>query len=377
MRIETFLSERWLSTWEHQVEYNLAKSSVEPLHLRELLADSAAHEALLDRRLGYPQTNGTPGLRSAISALYPGAGNANLLVTTGCAEANLLVTLCLIERDDEVVMMVPNYMQTRGLARSFGGRVRPWRLRLDQEAGRWRLDLDELRQLMTPRTRLILLCNPNNPTGACLEAAELDEICRIADSCGAWVLSDEIYRGAELEGTETASIWGRSERALVTSSLSKAYGLPGLRIGWIAGSASAIESLWSYHDYTTIAHGALNDYLATKALEPGCRSRLLERTRGILRTNYPVVASWLAEHASTLSYLPPQAGAFLYLRYSQAINSTVFTERLRQEKGVLIVPGDFFGMDGYLRLGYGVETAYMQAGLERVTELLREVEPGI
>ena len=116
MRIDPFLSERWLSTWEHQVDYNLAKSSVQPLVLRELLADSAAHEALLDHRLGYPQTHGTPGLRRAIAALYPGAGNANVLVTTGCAEANLLVTLSLIEGDDEVLRMVPSYMQTRGLA---------------------------------------------------------------------------------------------------------------------------------------------------------------------------------------------------------------------------------------------------------------------
>ncbi len=373
MRIESFLAERRQSTWEHRVEYNLAKSSVEPLSLRQLLADSAAHEALLDRQLSYVQTNGTHGLRGAIAELYPGAGNDNVLVTTGCAEANLLVTLSLVERDDEVVMMVPNYMQTWGLARGFGGRVRKWRLRPDDETGHWRLDLDELRQLVTPRTRLILLCNPNNPTGACLEAAELDEICRVADSCGAWILSDEIYRGAELDGAETPSAWGRSERALVTSSLSKAYGLPGLRIGWIAGPAATIESLWSYHDYTTIAPGALNDHLATIALQPGRRPRILERTRSILRTNYAVVASWLAEHATTLTHLPPRAGAMLFLRYRQAINSTELTKRLRKEKGVLIVPGDHYGMDGYLRLGYGSKTDYLREGLERVTALLREI----
>ena len=131
-------------------------------------------------------------------------------------------------------MLVPNYMQTWGLSRAFGATIREWRLVEDHEAGRWRIDLAALERLVSSRTKMIVICNPNNPTGARLTAADLDGIARIADRHGAWILSDEVYRGAELDGVETASMWGRSDRAIITSGLSKAYGLPGLRIGWIA-----------------------------------------------------------------------------------------------------------------------------------------------
>ena len=171
--------------------------------------------------------------------MYPGAGVDHIEVTNGGSEANFITTFNLIEPGDEVVMLVPNYMQTWGLSRAFGGTIREWRLVEDREAGRWRVDLDELERLVTPRTKMIVICNPNNPTGARLTAADLDGIARIADRHGAWILSDEVYRGAEIDGVETASMWGRSPNAIVTSGLSKAYGLPGLRIGWIVGSAAA------------------------------------------------------------------------------------------------------------------------------------------
>ena len=135
-------------------------------------------------------------------------------------------------------MLVPNYMQTWGLVRAFGATVKEWPLIEDREAGRWRPDLDALSRVVSDRTRLIIICTPNNPTGARLTPEELDAIGRIADRLGAWVLSDEVYRGAELDGHETASMWGRGERVIVTSGLSKAYGLPGLRIGWIVATTA-------------------------------------------------------------------------------------------------------------------------------------------
>ena len=166
-------------------------------------------------------------MRDRIAALYPGATAEHIEVTNGGSEANFVTLWHLIEPGDQVVMMVPNYGQTLGLVEAFGGDLRPWPLRLTVDGRRWVVDLDHLRTLVKPRTRMIVICNPNNPTGARLSGADLDGICEIAATVGAWVVSDEIYRGAEFDGVETASVWGRYDRAIITSGLSKAYGLPG------------------------------------------------------------------------------------------------------------------------------------------------------
>jgi len=369
MKLEQFDMERMQSTYENLVEFNLSESGVRPLTPRELVEDSAGLEGLLDQPLVYTQSNGTIELRRLIASMYPGAGTEHIEVTNGGSEANFITTFNLVEPGDEVVMLVPNYMQTWGLARGFGGTIKQWPLVEDTAAGRWRADLNQLEKLVTARTKLIVICNPNNPTGARLTAAELDAIGKIADRHGSWILSDEVYRGAELDGVETASMWGRSPRAIVTSGLSKAYGLPGLRIGWIAAPPSLIASLWSYHDYTTIAPGALSDRLARVAMQPERRARLFERTRTILRRNLPLIEAWLTE-AGGFHWIKPEAGAIVYVRYDHPINSTTLVNRLRQEKSVLIVPGDHFGMDGFLRLGFGEPPEYNKAGLDRLKELL-------
>ena len=363
MKLEPFALERLQSTYEHQVAFNLSESGVHPLTLGELIDDAPSREALLAQCLRYTQTNGSVPLREAIATFYPGATSDHVQVTNGGAEANYVTTWNLVEPGDEVVMMVPNFMQVSGLARAFGAVVKEWPLVSD---GGWRIDTDALERLMTPRTKLIVICNPNNPTGARFEAGDLDRIAAIADRHGSWILSDEIYRGAERDGRETPTMWGRSDRVLVTSGLSKAYGLPGLRIGWIAGPPVRIASIWSYHDYTTIAPGALNDALARHALEPARRERLLARTRGILNRNYPIIAEWLDARRGLFSYTPPDAGAIVYTRYHRAINSTELITRLRLEKSVLVVPGDHFGMDHYLRLGFGDDPAHLLAGLDRL-----------
>ena len=365
MKLEPFALERLQSTYEHQVAFNLSESGVHPLTLGELIDDAPSREALLAQCLRYTQTNGSVPLREAIATFYPGATADHLQVTNGGAEANYVTTWNLVEPGDEVVMMVPNFMQVSGLARAFGAVVKEWPLVSD---GGWRIDTDALERLMTPRTKLIVICNPNNPTGARFEAGDLNRIAAIADRHGSWLLSDEIYRGAERDGRETPTMWGRSDRVLVTSGLSKAYGLPGLRIGWIAGPPARIASIWSYHDYTTIAPGALNDALARHALEPARRERLLARTRGILNRNYPIIAEWLDARRGLFTYTPPDAGAIVYTRYHRAINSTELITRLRLEKSVLVVPGDHFGMDHYLRLGFGDDPAHLLAGLDRLAD---------
>jgi aspartate/methionine/tyrosine aminotransferase len=370
MHLEAFDMERLQSTYENLVELNLSESGVLPMSPRELLADPEALAGLLDQPLVYTQSNGTAELRARIAALYPGATIDHVEVTNGGSEANYVSTWRLVEPGDEVVLLVPTYMQIRGLARGFGGTVREWPLLEDSANGRWRVDLDRLHGLVTTRTKLIVICNPNNPTGARLDSDDLDGIARQADRVGAWILSDEIYRGAEIDGHDTPSMWGRSSRVLITSGLSKAYGLPGLRIGWIVGPPDVVASCWSYHDYTTIAPGALSDRLARHALEPERRRAIVERTRTIIRTNLPVLGRWLAERSAVFSWIPPEAGAIGYVRYRHRMNSTELVTRLREEKSVLIVPGDHFGMDHYLRIGFGEAAHHVAAGLGRLHDLL-------
>lgn len=373
MKLEPFALERLQSVWENRVAWNLSESGVHPLRVEELADTQALRSAVFAQGLGYTQTNGTPELRAAIAALYPEATPAHVQVTNGGSEANWIVLWQLVDPGDEIVMMAPNYMQAPGVVRALGATVRPWALAGGEAEGRWRPDIEALDAMVTPLTKLIFICNPNNPTGARFTAAALDDICRIAGRVGAWVVSDEIYRGAELDGVETPTTWGRYERTVVTSGLSKAYGLPGLRIGWVVGPPALVDELWGVHDYTTIAPGAVNDRLAQIALTPERRDRLLARTRGIVAANYPVVKRWIDKRAPRVTHVPPEAGAIVFVRYQHAINSTALIERLRDEQSLLVVPGDHFGMDGYLRIGFGSDPAHLVGGLQRLGELLDTV----
>ena len=383
MRIEPFALERFQSIWENQVAWNISESGVHPLTVAELLESGGTQDAVLQTELGYPQTNGTVALRELIAAIYPGASTAHVQVTNGGSEANCVLLMRLVEPGDELVVLMPNYMQIPGLARALGATVREWWLRETVRSGRgqadrgdtarWAVEPDELDQLVTARTRAIVICNPNNPTGARLDADVLDAICRAASRVGAWVIGDEIYRGAERLADDTPSVWGRGyERAVVTSGLSKAYGLPGLRIGWVVGPPDLVADLWSVHDYTSIAPGALNDRLARVALEPSRRAAILARTRMIIRSNYPVLRGWIEAHEG-LSHVPPQAGAIAMVRYRHPVASAELAARLRDERGVLVVPGAFFGMEQYLRVGFGSDPAYLTSALTLTGELLDAV----
>jgi len=370
MKFEPFALERWQSIWENRVAWNLSESGVHPLRVEEVAVNEADRQALLTQELGYTQTNGTPELREAIASMYPGASLDHIEVTNGGSEANCIALWHLVEPGDEVVMMTPNYMQLAGLSRTLGATVRPWPLM--EGTTRWAPNIAALERLVTSRTRMIFVCNPNNPTGARITPGELDEIAGVAARTGAWILSDEIYRGAELDGVETATMWGRYERVIVTAGLSKAYGLPGLRLGWIAGPVSLVQAVWGVHDYTSIAPNAISDRLARIALSR--RRLLLARTRGIVAANYALVRKWIEKRAPKMSHVPPEAGAILFVRYHHRINSTAFVERLRTEKSVLLVPGDHFAMDGYFRIGFGNHPGHVTAALDLVGEVLDAIE---
>jgi len=259
-KLEPFQMERMQSEWENRVAHNLSESGVHPMTVGELL-DPSDREEIFGERLLYVQSNGSEALRTAVAALYPGADARNIVVTNGTAEANYISIWKLVEPGDEVVMMLPNYMQIWGVVRGQGATVVPWKLREEQA---WAPDVDELSRILTPRTRLVVVCNPNNPTGSVLTQGAMREIVGRTARHGAWLLVDEVYRGAEREGEETPTFWGMYDRLLVTCGLSKAYALPGLRIGWVVGPAQTIAELWGRKDYLTISPGSLSDVLARK-----------------------------------------------------------------------------------------------------------------
>ncbi len=369
---QPFEMERMMSKWENVVEYNLSESGVHPVTVRELLGDRGEIEELLNTELNYPQTNGIVELRENIAALYPGATPDNVLVTVGCAEANFITLQTLLAAGDEMVVMLPNYMQIWGIGHNYGYRVKAFHLK--QERG-WAPDLDELTDAVSDKTKLIAVCNPNNPTGYILTQEEMDAVVAAAEQVGAWLLADEVYSGAErLTDVQTPSFWGRYDKVLAMNSLSKAYGLPGLRTGWVVGPPDTVDDIWARHEYTTISATMLANKLASIALSPEVRPRLIQRTRDYIRRGFPVLDSWLESQEGTFELVPPQAAAIAFVRYHLDVNSTEFVERLMREKSVLIVPGDHFGLDHYLRISYGLPRDYLEAGLVLIHELIVELQ---
>jgi aspartate/methionine/tyrosine aminotransferase len=369
MKIEVFDLERIQSMYENKVDYNLTDTGVHPFTLKELFTGKEIEE-LAGLRLGYGQTNGAPELRDTIARLYPGADATNVLVTNGTAEANFITVWSMLEPGDELVLMLPNYMQIYGLAHSFGVEVKPFHL---IEEVNWGPSIEQLKQRVTNKTKMIAVCNPNNPTGAVLSDVEMRWIFKVAEEADAWIYADEVYRGAEMDGSETPSFYGYSDykKVIVSGGLSKAYGLPGVRLGWLVGPFDIIARGWGYHDYTTISTGILSQWIANRALQPDMRMKILNRNREMLKENIQVLREWADTHNGLFQFIPPRAGAMAFIRYNMDVNSREFATRLREEMSVFVIDGDCFGMDGYLRIGFGSEKEYLMAGLARIDEFLK------
>lgn len=369
--IEPFAMERYQSLYWHLVEYDLSESGVLPMTIRDLLGPLADAEAFLASALGYPLSEGSYETRTNIAQWYPDATAVNVTVVNGGSEANFLTLWSLLGRGDRLAFMLPNYVQGLGLGRSFGGRVDTFKLKLRD--GRWALDLEGLERAVGPKTKVVMVCNPNNPTGAVLTEGEMEAVVAVAERVGAWIVADEIYRGAEVDTDVTSpTFWGRSDRVVVTSGLSKAFAMPGLRIGWAVAPPKVIERIWERHDYTTLTPNVLSDRLAGFAVHPDVRERIFERTRGIVRMNLPHLEEWIANHPY-LGYVRPVAGAIAYARYDLPISSTALVERIRQEQSVLLVPGDMFGLKKGLRFGFGYDVEHTLKGLARVDDTLSAI----
>jgi len=368
--------ERMQSLYWHVVEYDLSESGVQALSVPELCELAGADaDSIFGTKLAYPLSEGSDRTREGIAAWYPGATADNVTVTNGGSEANFLTLWTLLDPVDRLAFMVPNYMEGWGLGRHFGEATDGFPLIL--QGDRWALDLDELEHAVSPATKVVMVCNPNNPTGHVLTETEMDAIVAAADRVGAWLVADEIYRGAELEADEASpTFWGRYDRVVITSGLSKAFAMPGLRLGWIVAPPDLIRDVRARHDYTTLTPGMLSDVAAGVALEPATRERVLARTRGIVRAQYPPLEAWFRSHADTFRWVAPVAGAIAFVEYDLPISSGELIDRIRTEQSVLLVPASVFGLgrgSKGIRFGFGFDMEHTLKALERVDRTLAEV----
>jgi aspartate/methionine/tyrosine aminotransferase len=370
MDIQPFGVEIWMNEWETKCALNLAETCVHSLTLSELLTLCGRNDRdlaeLLPLRMGYGDIEGSPRLRDAVAALYGRQTRDNVLVTHGTIGANALVHQTLVGRGDRVVAVVPTYQQHTSIPESLGADMRPLRLRAENG---FLPDLDELRALATPGTRLIAVTNPNNPTGALMDRAMLEDIAAIARDSGAWLLCDEVYRGTDQDGEgSTASVADLYERGISTAGMSKAFSLAGLRLGWLVGPRELLDAVMIHRDYNTISVGVLDDRLAAIALENA--DRILARSRAITRANLAILTDWV-EAEPAISWVRPRSGTTALLKYDLATPSKELCISLVEETGVMFTPGSAIDMEGHLRIGYANEESVLRQGLPRVSEFLR------
>ncbi len=369
MKITPFAVEQWMNEYENHCEYNLAETCVESLTVEELLdlADLGrnALDDILSMKLTYGPIEGSERLRTAIAALYDNVAVENVLVTHGAIGANKLVHETLVEAGDIVISVQPTYQQHYSIPASYGADVKILSLRADNG---YLPDIGELREMATPDTALIAINNPNNPTGSLMNTAMLAEIAQIAAANGTYVLCDEVYRGTDQEGSGTStSIVELSDHGISTGSMSKAFSLAGLRLGWIAARVEVIKAAEPHRDYSTISVGMINDFLATIALEHA--DTILRRSRSITRTNLAILSDWV-DAESRISWIKPQSGTTALLRFDADLSSRDFCTALLRQTGVLFMPGSALESEGSVRIGYANNEQILRDGLAQVSIFL-------
>lgn len=357
MKIRDFGLEIFFGRYEFSAPYLLAQSDCESLSIRELLAlEPGAQEDFLDTWLGYSENDGAPALREAVSGLYTQCGLENVLLHVGAQEAIFGALNVLVEPGEHVICQFPTYQSLYEVARAAGCELSLWPLHQGEDG--WYCDLDELERLITLKTRLLVLNTPNNPTGYALSADERQRICELARRHGLRILADEVYRGLEAPDAVPPAFCDIYERAFSVGVLSKAYGLPGLRVGWIASQErDAIGALSRYKNYFSICCPTPSEALARIALKHG--PAVLARNREIIARNRRIAADFFARYDHVFLHNPPQADpiAFHGLRpdfVARFGSALAFCEHLAQSAGVLLLPGNVYDMDApYVRMGYG------------------------
>ena len=370
MKIKPFGVEIWMNQYETQCAYNLAETCVESLTVAQLLDLAGKRGAILDEllplKLTYGAIEGSERLRNNIASMYAHQKPENVTITHGAIGANALVYATLVEPGDRVISVLPTYQQHYSIPESLGADVQIHKLR---EENAFLPDLDAIERLITSKTKLIALTNPNNPTGSVMDRAMMQRIADMAARVGAYVLCDEVYRGVDQGGDAlTVSMADLYERGISTGSMSKAFSLAGLRLGWIVGPRDLIHAVSIHRDYNTISVGMLDDHFASIALEH--RDAILKRNRAIVRENLAILDRWVAEEPA-ISYVKPKGGTVALLKYDLDMPSRDFCVRLLEAEGVMFTPGSALDMEGYVRIGYANNRAVLEEGLPRVSRFLR------
>ncbi len=374
MHIEPFFVEQWMNAHETTATWNVAETCVHSLTFAELLDLSGDPDGVMRRLkktwLGYGDITGSPRLRAAIAALYGERITADhVLTANGAIGANFLALYALVEPGTTVVSVQPTYQQLYSVPESLGAEVKVVRLR--EEDG-YAPDVDAIRAAAGGRAGMIVLNNPNNPTGALIDAPLLREIVEVAREADAWLFCDEVYRKLEHAPATTApSVADLYEKGVSSGSMSKSYSLAGLRTGWVAGPPEVIARCLDVRDYTTISGGVLDDALAAVALEH--LDAVLARSLGIVRGNLEAVDAWIVGEPR-LRYVRPRAGTIALVHYDLDLPSVDFCQGLFDHNGAFVMPGVAFGEEHAFRLGYACAREVLEGGLAAVSDYLRTLE---
>lgn len=374
MKIETFALERWMTTWELDVTHDITESGIAPISIADLVSltdvdDPGAYvDCLLQSPQLYSEARGTEKLRTSIARTYHDVTPDDVLVTTGAIEANYLVFNVLLEPGDHVVVTTPCYQQLLSVPRAIGCDVAEWKVTPESD---FAFDLDQLESLVSDRTKLIVVNSPHNPTGAFLRQQDLESIAEIAERAGAWVMSDEAYRWIEHPGGESLPPPFRDiyPKSVSVGTMSKFFGLPGLRLGWLASTADLAARCWSHRDYTSLSPAWLSDRFARLAIDN--RQRIQQRNDGILASNLETARRWFAANTNIVTWQEPKAGLLAMMHVLGIGNTDGLSERLASEAGVMLAPGSAFGLPGYMRIGIGQHPQVFAEALDRTAAFIR------
>lgn len=368
MDIRDFALERYFARHEFTVPHQLSASDCESLTVGEVLELAGeAPERLLALSLGYTESRGDPALRQVIAGFYPGCDPDDVLVTNAPEEAIFLAMHGLLASGDRVVVQTPCYQSLAEIARAIGCRVDPWPLR--EDGGAWRADLDELAELL-PGARLLVINTPHNPTGHHFAPDTYQRLLALSQDHGVRVFCDEMYRGLESAPEQALTPFASLDaRALSLWGMSKTFGLPGLRIGWlVCRDRELYDRLVSLKDYTTICSSAPGEFLARLGLR--CYEPIARRNRERIAENRRAVAGFMDRHGTRMSWAPPTAGPVALARVN-CIKATDFCRMAREGANVLLVPSALFGLDDrHVRLGLG--RAGFASALSRLEHWLQD-----
>ncbi len=343
-RLPDFRLEAYFSRWEFAARHHLTASDAETTTVAELLAlgTDADREAFAALRLGYTETWGTPPLRAAIASTYETCAADDVLVFAGAEEAIYWLMRLLAGPGDHLVVTVPNYQAIETLPLANGADVTG--VLLDPLDG-WRLDVDAVRAALRPSTTAVVVNVPNNPTGALPDQATWRALAELCGEAGVRLVSDEVYRGIELDPARTLPQAADLLPAAVSVNvMSKAYGLPGLRVGWVACRDQALlEALERHKHYTSICDAGPSEFLATVALR--ARDQVLARTRGIVAANLPVFDAFFARHPDLFEWAAPDGGCVAFPRYLGADGVEDFCRDLVETEGVLLLPASIYASE--------------------------------